>query len=181
MLRHVPARCLIFVSLLFLLTPVAARAQRDVSPNWYRHPAISPDGSRIVFVHGGDLYSVPTGGGRAIPLTVHGAYETEPVWSHDGERIAFASDRNGNFDVYVMPSGGGEVRRLTHHSADDFPTDYAMDNEGVIFESSRVDRASSPLFPRKTRPLATTGARARLVPRQLLLCSSSGHTPLAFE
>lgn len=120
---------------------------QDVSSNWFRHPAISPDGSRIVFVKGGDLYTVDSTGGRAVPLTLHSAYESHPVWSHDGEHIAFASDRNGNFDVYIMPSEGGDARRLTHHSADDFPTDFTMANSGVIFESSRVDDTESPLFP----------------------------------
>jgi Tol biopolymer transport system component len=35
------------------------------------------------------------------------AHDFMPVWSHDGKRIAFASDRHGNFDVYVMPASGG--------------------------------------------------------------------------
>ena len=89
------------------VTPAGGGA--DISPNWFRTPAISPNGRTIVFSHGGDLYSVATKGGRAVPLSMHGAYETRPVWSSDGKHIAFASDRNGNFDVYVMPAGGGEA------------------------------------------------------------------------
>ena len=126
---------------------VSSSPGQNVTPNWFRAPAISPDGSTIAFTHAGDLYRVPVEGGRAIPLTIHEAYETRPVWSHDGERIAFASDRNGNFDVYVMPSSGGEATRLTYHSADDLPSDFTVDDGAVIFESARLDDVESVLFP----------------------------------
>jgi len=122
-------------------------AAAEVSPNWYRSPALSPDGTTVVFTHAGDLYSVPVEGGRATPLTIGESYETRPVWSPDGEHIAFASDRHGNFDVFIMPSSGGEARRLTFHSADDDPSDFTPDGKAVIFESSRTDDAECVLFP----------------------------------
>lgn len=123
-----------------------AAAQEDTT-NWFRLPTISPNGSTIAFCYGGDIYQVSTNGGRAVPLTLHESYETRPVWSRDGRHIAFASDRNGNFDVYVMPSVGGEATRLTYHSADDFPSDFTVDNGSVIFESSRLDDVKSVIFP----------------------------------
>ena len=67
-----------------------------------RYPVISPDGKTIVFSYKGDLYKVPSSGGDVYPITLHEAHDYMPVWSRDGKRIAFASDRYGNFDVYVM-------------------------------------------------------------------------------
>ncbi|MEM9065162.1 MAG: S41 family peptidase [Planctomycetota bacterium] len=129
----------------FALTTTAAAQQ--VSSNWYRNPAISPDGRTVVFTHAGDLYSVPVGGGRAIPLTLTDAHEDFPVWSPDGETLAFASDRAGSMDIYTMQAAGGDATRLTYHSAADVPTDFAPDGSAVLFQSARLDHVNSVYFP----------------------------------
>lgn len=69
------------------------------TPLWMRDVQISPDGTEIVFCYKGDIYKVPTEGGAATQLTTQDSYECTPVWSPDGKQIAFASDRNGNFDI----------------------------------------------------------------------------------
>ena len=69
-----------------------------VSPLWVRDAKISPDGQRIAFSYKGDIYTVNTRGGSAQKLTSGSAYESAPVWSPGGSKIAFASDRNGGKD-----------------------------------------------------------------------------------
>jgi len=119
---------------------------------WLREPAISPDGGTVVFSYRGNLWKVPAAGGTARPLTLHEGYDTSPVWSPDGSRIAFASDRYGNFDVFVMPAGGGEAVRLTTHSADDIPTSFTPDGRAVLFSSARLDTRENILFPTAAQP-----------------------------
>ena len=114
---------------------------------WLRYPAISPDGQTILFEYKGDIYSVPSAGGMAMPLTLSESYEFAPVWSHDGKSIAFASDRYGNFDVFVMPATGGESKRLTFHSTREVPSGFTADDKAILFNASRQDAASNAQFP----------------------------------
>jgi len=73
-----------------------------------RHSSISPDGTQIAFTYKGDLYKVSAEGGNAQQLTYHNAHDYKAVWNKDGSKIAFSSNRYGNFDIFVMPSEGGQ-------------------------------------------------------------------------
>jgi len=117
------------------------------NPLWMRYSAISPDGQTILFSYKGDIWSVPSAGGTAVPLTLTESYEYAPVWSHDGKMIAFASDRNGNFDVFVMPASGGEAKRLTYSSNKEVPCCFTANNKDVMFSAYRQDLASNAQFP----------------------------------
>lgn len=130
----------------------AVDAADPVSPLFLQHAAISPDGSKIAFSYRGDIYTVPSSGGTATPLTINAAWEGHPVWSKDGENLAFASDRYGNLDIYVMRSDGGEATRLTYHSSDDVPSDFSVDGQRVLFRSARLDAAKSSVHPIKRFP-----------------------------
>ncbi len=117
------------------------------NPLWLRYPAISPDGQTILFNYKGDIYTVPSDGGDARPLTISETYEFAPVWSHDGHHVTFASDRYGNFDVFVMPSSGGEAKRLTFHSTGEIPSTFTWDDKAVLFSAVRQDVVTNIQFP----------------------------------
>ncbi|YCM43861.1 S41 family peptidase [Verrucomicrobiaceae bacterium 227] len=133
--------------LLFWLASLGVLQADD--PQWFRYPALSPDGSTIVFTHGGDLYTVPSGGGKASPLTQHVARDYAPLWSPDGATIAFASNRHGNYDVYSIAVSGGEATRLTFHSGDDLPSSFTPDGQAIVFSATRQDPVSSLEIPNR--------------------------------
>lgn len=115
-----------------LLTPLSMMA---VSPMWMRDVKMSPDGSTIVFSYKGDLFTVPAIGGKATRLTTTEAYESSPIWSPKGDKIAYASDRNGGKDVYIIPATGGQSTRLTYNSVAETPEAFSPDGKNVIFSA----------------------------------------------
>ncbi|TXG35632.1 S41 family peptidase [Seonamhaeicola maritimus] len=135
-------KILSLITLLFVLTSFSQN-----NPLWLRYPSISPDGNTILFNYKGDIYKVPSSGGMAVPMTLSDSYEFNPVWSHDGKQIAFASNRYGNFDVFVMSSIGGEAKRLTYHSNNEVPSDFSTDNKNILFSGLRQDLHTNVQFP----------------------------------
>lgn len=132
-------------------------------PQWMRYPSISPDGSKIAYTYKGDLYVVPSVGGDAKQITFHEAHDYKPVWSKDGDKIAFASDRYGNFDIFIMDANGGAASRLTYHSNDELPYDFSTDGTKVVFGTTRLDLASHRQYPTSSQPelytVSTKGGR----------------------
>jgi len=139
----------LFIFLMAVLCNAYAFANGN--SEWIRYAAISPDGEQIVFTNRGDLYLVSSKGGEARPLTFHKAHDYMPVWSHDGSKIAFASNRFGNFDVYIMDAKGGAATRLTYHSNNEVPYTFTRDNKNILFGGIRLDDAMHRQYPHRSQ------------------------------
>jgi tricorn protease len=104
-------------------------------------PSLSPDGTEIAFVAGGDIWTVPAAGGDARLLVSHPAVETRPFFSPDGKSLAFVSDRTGNGDIYVLSLENGLLRRLTHDDGFDGLEAWSPDGKWLYFSSTASDIA----------------------------------------
>ena len=161
-----------------MLMTMAVTAQTN--PLWMRFCAISPDGNTIAFSYQGDLFTVATQGGTAHQLTSNDAYDAYPVWSPDGQSIAFASAREGSLDVYLIGKDGGTPKRLTTDSGNETPLTF-LDDKTVLFEATDMPTARAILFASRSFPqvyqVSTSGGRARLfsaLPMQDLSINSRG-------
>lgn len=85
---------------------------------------VSPDGETIVFDMLGDIYSIPVSGGKATPLRTGLAWEIQPRFSPDGEKILFTSDAGGGDNCWIMMADGSDAKQITKE-------DFRLLNNGV--------------------------------------------------
>ena len=111
---------------------LTALASAQENPTWIRKNAISPDGSTIAFSYKGDIYTVPVRGGQAHQVTTNAAYESEPVWTHDGKHILFSSYREDTKDIYMTTPEGGTPKQLTSFPGNETPLTVLPDGK-VLF------------------------------------------------
>lgn len=140
---HILMKQLISAALLLASLPAMAEA-----PLWLRDTRISPSGETIAFTYRGDIFTVPTQGGKAHQLTSGAAYDSRPVWSPDGSRLVFRSNREGSDDIYVVDAEGGNPRRLTFNSDQETPLAFLNDST-LVFSTVGLPSAQSARAPFK--------------------------------
>lgn len=120
-------------------------------PGFDDSPAISPDGSQIVFLTARhdpqprfpnfkyEIYSMGIDGSDLRRLTNNEAGEDHPSWSPNGSKILFDADydEDGFFEIYSMDQDGTNLTRLTTNAANDQFADWSPDSAQIAFSSDR--------------------------------------------
>ncbi|MBF0680456.1 MAG: PD40 domain-containing protein [Devosia sp.] len=144
-------------ALMLAMTPALAQDETGPSsmgekPIWVRYPAIAPDGETLSFTYRGRIFVVDAEGGLAVPLTANGTYSYGAIWSADSEKLAFASDLNGDDDVYVTDFSG-TLERLTWSSTNEVPTSFSPDGQSLLYTALRLgDAEQSVQGPLSEKP-----------------------------
>ncbi|QJR37917.1 S41 family peptidase [Gemmatimonas groenlandica] len=120
-------------------TPLRPVAEARAS---FAEPGISPDAREIAFVSAGDIWTVPTAGGEARLLVAHAANESHPLYSPDGARLAFVSNRAGGNDIWILTLSTGAVRRLTFDDGNESLDGWSRDGRWIYFSSTAHDISS---------------------------------------
>lgn len=111
-----------------------------------RSPSISEQ--HIAFVYGGDIWVAERDGSYPRRLTVNPGVELNPVFSPDGQQIAFTGNYDGNTDVYTIPVQGGEPKRLTYHPAGEIVRGWLSNSEVYFTATKDYTYAFSPRLHR---------------------------------
>ena len=90
----------------------------DTSEGTQMNVDVSPDGEMILFDLLGDIYTVPRTGGTATRLTSGMALDLQPVFSPEGGRILFVSDRSGNENLWTINADGTNPTPVTTERGD---------------------------------------------------------------
>jgi dipeptidyl aminopeptidase/acylaminoacyl peptidase len=158
------------------------------------NPEISPDGKQIIFTrtwvdkskdqYRSNLWIIDVDGSRVRELTSGARNDSSPVWSPDGKRIAFLSDRDGTNQLHVMWLDTREIAQLTHLEQAPNGIKWSPDGKQIAFTSFVPD--SDPILPIKLpeRPRGAEWARPATVVDRLSWASDGrgpvpkGHTHL---
>lgn len=84
-----------------------------------------------------EIYVMRSDGSDPVRLTQNENNDTSPVWSPDGRRIAFVSDRDKNREIYVMNADGTEQMNLSRHANEDWNVTWSPDGKQLAFSSFR--------------------------------------------
>jgi dipeptidyl aminopeptidase/acylaminoacyl peptidase len=87
------------------------------------YPSLSPDGTHLLFRRmigemNSEVFVANRDGTDQRNRTNHPAFDGWPEWSPDGSRIAFASNRNSNYQIFVMKADGSDVKRVANTRAE---------------------------------------------------------------
>jgi Tol biopolymer transport system component/C-terminal processing protease CtpA/Prc len=136
-----PVNLLFGAGLLVAALPhVPAERPAPVTPQAaMSEPSLSPDRREIAFVSGGDIWTVPAAGGEARLLVSHPAYDSRPLYSPDGTKLAFMSTRTGNGDIYVLTLATGHLDRITFDDVSEQLDAWSRDGKWLYFSSGSQD------------------------------------------
>lgn len=108
-----------FTAALQAVTPQYTKRRRDFDGTGDRQvvgigsPVLSPDGSSVAFRALNDIYTMRVGG-KPTPLFRDQWWKSDPDWSPDGRRLAFATDRSGTLNLWVRDLTTGVDQQVTH-------------------------------------------------------------------
>jgi eukaryotic-like serine/threonine-protein kinase len=99
--------------------------------------ALSPDGKLAAFdqfAPGSNIWKIDLARNRTTQFTFDHGRATMPVWSPDGSRLVFASNREGPFNLYRKDATGiGNEELLWKSNDDKFPLDWSADGRFLIY------------------------------------------------
>jgi serine/threonine-protein kinase len=103
----------------------------------YLYPRLSPDGTRVALDirdQESDLWTWDLQRETLTRITVEPGLDRFPMWTNDGQRVFFSSDRMGQSNLFAQPATEiGKAQRLIESKNIDSPMSMTKDGRGIVF------------------------------------------------
>lgn len=86
------------------------------------------------------MYLPDIDGAREVRLTTGPAQDRFPVWSPDRKRIAYGSQRDGEWELWVTNADGSDATRLTRDIVAKSPRSWSPDGSKIAFVAEHDGR-----------------------------------------
>lgn len=134
--------------------PDGSRLARLTTEGANSSPALSPDGTRLAFIHDGDVWTMDIDGSDHEQVTDTPAAETTPVWSPDATRIAYVVRADGGIDLEILfrsSDGTGGATQMTDNAFPDTDPAWSPPLPGwpdglIAFESARTGDSDRNIY-----------------------------------
>ena len=126
-------------------------------PAPYASPRISPDGRSVALVvedgRTADVMVYDLERDTPSPLTFDPGQDRSPLWSPDGQRVVFSSNRDGTPNVYTKAADGtGQAERLTTSDKPHVPMSWSADGQSLVLTELVDAQGDLTLFSLDAEP-----------------------------
>ena len=129
----------------------------DVSARQLSNPNLSPTGKRALFEYRGEIFTVPKENGSWINITNSpGVADRNPIWSPKGDKIAWFSDKSGEYQLMLADQNGENVETIKlPNPTFYFQPDWSPDGKYIAYSDTDYNIWILNLDTKKTSIVAT--------------------------
>lgn len=129
----------------------------NVSARQLINPNVSPTGKRAIFEHRGEIFTVPKENGTWINLTNSpGVADRSPIWSPKGDKIAWFSDKSGEYQLMLADQNGQNAEAISlPNPTFYFQPDWSPDGKYMAYTDTHYNIWILNLETKKTKKVDT--------------------------
>ncbi|MCC1484207.1 S41 family peptidase [Winogradskyella immobilis] len=129
----------------------------NISGRNLSNPNVSPKGKRAVFEHRGEIFTVPKENGTWRNLTNSpGVADRNPIWSPKGDKIAWFSDKSGEYQLVIANQDGSNLQSIKlPNPTFYFVPDWSSDGKHIAYTDTHFNIWIANLETKKVTKVAT--------------------------